>query len=81
MIPHNILRSPYLITTRVPIMKMTSEEKDLLSRLLSKLGKKGGARRAEVLSPEQRTAIAKKAANARWHAHLYPPHKSSNKKN
>lgn len=29
-------------------------------------GKKGGARRAAVLSPKKRSAIAKKAARARW---------------
>lgn len=29
-------------------------------------GKTGGKRRAEVLSPERRKAIAKKAAKSRW---------------
>ena len=29
-------------------------------------GKKGGAARAKVLTPEQRSEIAKKAADARW---------------
>ena len=29
-------------------------------------GKKGGKARAEKLTPEQRSAIAKKAAEARW---------------
>ncbi len=29
-------------------------------------GKKGGPARAESLTPEQRTAIARKAAQARW---------------
>lgn len=29
-------------------------------------GKKGGPARAQALSPEQRSAIAKKAATARW---------------
>jgi len=29
-------------------------------------GKKGGRTRAEKLTPEQRTGIAKKAAQARW---------------
>lgn len=29
-------------------------------------GKKGGKARAEKLSPEERSAIAKKAAQARW---------------
>jgi len=31
-------------------------------------GQKGGARRAEKLTPEQRSEIAKKAADARWRA-------------
>jgi len=31
-------------------------------------GRKGGARRAEKLTPEQRSEIAKKAADARWRA-------------
>ena len=30
------------------------------------LGKKGGKARAEKLSPKQKSAIAKKAAKARW---------------
>ena len=30
-------------------------------------GKKGGKARAEKLTAEQRSEIAKKAANARWH--------------
>jgi hypothetical protein len=30
-------------------------------------GKKGGRARAKKLSPEQRSEIAKKAAEARWH--------------
>ncbi|MCX5995261.1 MAG: histone H1, partial [Chloroflexi bacterium] len=30
-------------------------------------GKKGGKARFEKLTPEQRTEIAKKAAQARWH--------------
>jgi hypothetical protein len=35
---------------------------------LGKLGgKKGGSARAKKLSPEQRKAIAEKAARARWH--------------
>lgn len=35
-------------------------------------GKKGGKARAEKLSPEQRSAIAKKAAQARWRPHSKP---------
>ncbi len=46
---------------------MTEEEKSEAARLLGKLGaSKGGKARAEKLSKEQRSAIAKKAAQARW---------------
>lgn len=31
------------------------------------LGRKGGKRRAEKLTPERRSEIARKAAAARWH--------------
>jgi len=44
-----------------------SEEKNPAAVALGKLGgKKGGKARAEKLTPEQRSAIAKKAAEARW---------------
>ena len=47
---------------------MTEEE--ALRRHLSKLGKKGGLKggpaRMATLTPKQRTALAKKAAAARW---------------
>ena len=33
----------------------------------SKGGKKGGKARKEALTPEQRSEIARKAAEARWH--------------
>ena len=32
----------------------------------SQMGKKGGKRRAEVLSAEEKSKIARKAINARW---------------
>jgi len=38
----------------------------MLQRLLQKNGIKGGKRRAETLTPERRTAIARRAARARW---------------
>jgi hypothetical protein len=45
-------------------------EKEVLRRHLSKLGKKGGPKggkaRMESLTARQRTALAKKAAAARW---------------
>lgn len=44
-----------------------AEEKNPAAVALGKLGaSKGGKARAEKLTPEQRSAIAKKAANARW---------------
>jgi hypothetical protein len=44
-----------------------AEEKNPAVVALGKLaGKKGGKARAEKLTPEQRSAIAKKAAEARW---------------
>jgi hypothetical protein len=46
------------------------DEKEALRRHLSKLGKKGGPKggraRMASLSPKQRTALARKAAAARW---------------
>lgn len=45
--------------------KMTPAQK--AAQMLSKLGaSKGGKARAETLTPEQRKAIAQKAAKARW---------------
>jgi hypothetical protein len=44
-----------------------AEEKNPAAVALGKLGgRKGGKARAEKLTPEQRSAIAKKAAEARW---------------
>jgi hypothetical protein len=35
-------------------------------------GKKGGAARAKKLTPEQRSEIARRAAEARWKKHIMP---------
>jgi hypothetical protein len=44
-----------------------AEEKNPAAVALGKLGaSKGGRARAKKLTPEQRSAIAKKAAKARW---------------
>jgi hypothetical protein len=44
-----------------------SDGKNLAAVLLGRLGgKKGGKARAEKLTPEQRSEIARKAAQARW---------------
>lgn len=37
-----------------------------ISRVMREMGSKGGKNRAKKLTPEERTAIAKKAAAARW---------------
>jgi hypothetical protein len=47
--------------------KKSSRKKNPAAVALGKLGgKKGGPARAKKLSPEQRKAIAEKAAQARW---------------
>lgn len=50
--------------------------KSELSKYFSRLGKKGGkksaAARLEKLTPEQRSKIAKDAAQARWKGHRKP---------
>ncbi len=46
-------------------MKVTAREQKLLSRVLRELGRKGGRASARVLTPEQRTARARKAGRAR----------------
>jgi hypothetical protein len=38
----------------------------IISDMFSKLGKRGGHVRAKRLTPAQRSAIARKAARARW---------------
>jgi hypothetical protein len=44
-----------------------AEEKNPAAVALGKLGgRKGGKARAEKLTPEQRSEIARKAAKARW---------------
>lgn len=44
-------------------------DKNLAAVFLGRLGgKKGGKARAEKLTPEQRSEIARKAAQARWHS-------------
>lgn len=46
---------------------MLMQKKNKAAQMLGRLGGlKGGKARAEKLSPEERTAIAKKAAQKRW---------------
>jgi general stress protein YciG len=42
------------------------EDERELSSAAAELGRKGGTKRAENMSPERRAEIAKKAAAARW---------------
>ena len=50
-----------------PEPELTNDERHAAAVALGRLGgKKGGKARAEKLTPEQRKAIAKKAAAARW---------------
>ena len=49
------------------IVEQATSEKNPAAVALGKLGgKKGGPARAEKLSPERRSEIAKKAAQTRW---------------
>lgn len=45
---------------------MSSDEKDPVKEYLRKLGRKGGKARAKKLTPEERSASARKAVQARW---------------
>lgn len=56
-----------LVTSDKKDEKLTKEQiSDIMTKLGRMGGKKGGKARAKKLSPEERTAIAKKAAAARW---------------
>jgi hypothetical protein len=46
----------------------TGEESDPLPLRQSEAGKVGGKRRAATLTPNERSAIAKRASKARWKA-------------
>lgn len=41
-------------------------DKEQLREYMRQVGRKGGKARAKVLSPEERRAIGKRAAQARW---------------
>jgi hypothetical protein len=43
-----------------------AKKKSLLSRHLSKLGKKGGKARLQTMTEDERKESARKAAKARW---------------
>lgn len=50
----------------MPKKKMPAEVREYFRKQGSKGGKLGAQKRIEELTPEQRAAIAKKAAAARW---------------
>jgi len=44
------------------------DEREVLSSAAAQLGRLGGKKRAENMTPERRTEIAKRAAKVRWAA-------------
>jgi hypothetical protein len=50
-------------------MKLTPRELQVLRGMGRRIGSIGGLARAAALTPERRTAIARKAAKARWRKH------------
>jgi hypothetical protein len=59
---------------RTPVSRILFMDPNLISKVMQEMGRKGGKKggkkgakmRAEALTPEQRSQIAKKAARARW---------------
>ncbi len=49
------------------------EDERALSSAAAELGRKGGKKRAENMTPERRSEIARKAANLRWAAKADKP--------
>ena len=45
-----------------------SEIQEAIHRVFAQYGKEGGRTRARSLTPEERSALAKRAADARWRA-------------
>ncbi len=54
------------MTTGQPLPKPVEKEKNPAAVALGRLGGEGGAARAANLSPQERSAAAKKAALKRW---------------
>ena len=48
------------------IMRLSEAERTGLSQMFSKMGRRGGIARAAKLTPEQRSAVALRAALTRW---------------
>jgi hypothetical protein len=73
--PNGQKRPADVIGNAVHVMRIATgetEEKPNKKGGSQKGGLKGGATRAARLSPEQRSAIAKKGATARWKKKLAP---------
>lgn len=67
--PQGQKRKADVIGNAVLVMKIATGEikdKTLVSPKRANGGKKGGKARADALTPEKRSEIAKKAAKARW---------------
>ena len=70
--PKGEKRPADVIGNAVKVMRIaTGEEEDAQTddgkdKAAVSLGKRGGRARAEALSPEKRSAIAKRAASKRW---------------
>jgi hypothetical protein len=65
-------KRPDAIGRAIQIAKIATgeieDERGELSSAAAELGRKGGKKRAENLTPERRTEIARKAAVKRWKA-------------
>jgi len=68
--PRGEKRPADAVTRAVMIGKIATgeieEERDQLTSAAAELGRKGGKKRAENMTPERRAEIARKAAAKRW---------------
>lgn len=70
--PKGQKRPADVIGNAVKVMKIATGEieeeytEDGKNKAAAELGKKGGKARAQILTPEERSNIAKKAAKSRW---------------
>ena len=68
--PRGEKRPADVVARAVKVMRIATgdeaDDRDPTASAAAQLGKLGGAARARSLTPEQRTEIAKKAAEKRW---------------
>lgn len=68
--PNQLAYEIVRMSTEEPTEEETKPERSIISKYLAEIGRKGGLKggkaRAEKLTPEQKSEIARKAANARW---------------